>query len=329
MKSITCFGCFVILACTAVPAFGEIRLLGQPYAFSLSAGPGIMYGTAYEIVYRNRSSGDYLSELQWELKPLWYLGFNVSFGPRDILRRWGISAELAVKAGLPMKTGTMEDRDWLTPCTVPGSLTNFSSHDNKTRAAVLTDLDFAFSMPFKNFFFNALFSLDYIFLNMEARNGYVQYGPNYPSVSRTAPYEPWNPSWKKDPMSGTGITYIQHWILFSPGIGLGAVFGPVTLAGSFKITPFVLCIAIDHHILRDLVITDYMMGGFALEPALNIDVELTKDMSAGLSVRYRHIAKTRGDTVIDEKGKDTYTASNAAGAGLQFFDGGLYFKVRL
>ncbi|MDR2663609.1 MAG: omptin family outer membrane protease [Treponema sp.] len=329
MKSIAGFSCFVILVCTAVPAFGEINLLGQPYAFSLSAGPGIIYGTAYEIVYRDSASNDYLSELQWELKPLWYLGLNVSFGPREILRRWGISAALAVKAGLPLKTGTMEDRDWM-DCTVPGSLTHFSSHDNKTQAAVLVDLDFAFSLPFKGrFFFKPLLSLDYVFLSMEARNGYIQYGPNYPSASRTTPYEPWSSSWEKEAMRGTGITYIQHWILLSPGIGFGAALGPVTLEASFKITPAVLCITIDNHILREIVFTDYMAGGLALEPALDVSVEVTKNVSLGLAASYRHIVKTRGNDVVEEEGKDAYTVPNVAGAGLQLFDGGLYVKVRL
>jgi outer membrane protease len=288
-----------------------------------------MYGTAYEILYQDSSSEDYRSELRWELKPLWYLGLKVSFGPGDILRRWGITAELAVKAGLPMKTGTMEDRDWL-PSTVPGSLTNFSSHDNKTRAAVLVDLDFAFSLPFKGrFFFKPLLSLDYVFLNMEARNGYIQYGPNRPSASRTAPYEPWSSSWEKEPMTGSGITYIQHWILLSPGIGLGAALGRVTLGASFKITPAILCIAIDNHLLWDTVFTDYMAGGLALEPALDISMELTKNMSAGLAASYRYVVKTRGNTGVDEKGKDAYIVPNAGGSGLRLFDGGLYFRVRL
>ncbi|MDR1306938.1 MAG: omptin family outer membrane protease [Treponema sp.] len=327
MKSIVGFCCFVTLACT--PAFGEIRLLGQPYAFSLSAGPGMMYGTAYEIVYQDSASEDYLSELRWELKPLWYLGLKASFGPGDILRRWGISLELAVKAGLPMKTGTLEDRDWLTS-TVPGSLTHFSSHDNKTRAAVLADLDFAFSLPFKGrFFFKPLLSLDYVFLSMEARNGYIQYGPNYPSSSRTAPYEPWSSSWKKEPMTGSGITYIQHWILLSPGIGFGAVLDRVTLEASFKITPAILCITIDNHLLWGTVFTDYMAGGLALEPALDISVELAKNMSLGLTASYRHMVKTRGDTVVDEKGKEAYAVPGVGGSGLRLFDGGLYFKVRL
>jgi outer membrane protease len=328
MKSIAGFFCFVILACTAVPAFGELKLFGQPYAFSLSAGPGVMYGTAYEIVYRDSASDDYLSELQWELKPLWYLGLNVSLDPQDILQRWGISVELAVKAGLPGKTGTMEDRDWMFPSTVSGALTHFSSHDNKTRAAVLADLDLALSLPFKNFFFKPLLSLDYIFLNMEARNGYTQYGPNYP-VPRADPYEPWSSSWEKEPITGTGITYIQHWILFSPGISLGAVLGRFTLTGSFKITPAILCITIDNHVLRNTVFTDYMKGGLALEPALDVSFRLTEGMSVVLAASYRHITKTRGDDVIAEKGEDPYTAPNVAGAGLQLFDGGLYLKARL
>jgi outer membrane protease E len=330
MKSILRFVCFVILTSAAVPAFGEWRLLGQPYAFSLSTGPGIIYGTVYEIVYQSSTSDDYLSELQWELKPLWYLGLNLSFGPRDILRRWGISADLGIKAGIPMVTGTMEDRDWLAPNTVPGSLTNFSSHDNKTQAAVLADLDFAFSLPFKKyFFFKALLSLDYLFLKMEARDGYIQYGPNNPSPSRTTPYEPWSPSFQKEPLAGAGIIYIQHWILLSPGISLGAVLDRVTLEASFKITPAVLSIAIDEHILRDIVFTDYMAGGLALEPALDIGVELTKNFSVGLTARYRHIVKTRGNEVIDKKGESSYTVPDVAGAGLEFFDGGLYLKFRL
>ncbi|MDR2471474.1 MAG: omptin family outer membrane protease, partial [Treponema sp.] len=144
MKSILRFVCFVSLAFAAVPpASGQIRIFGQDYGFSLSAGPGIMYGTSYEIVYRQSGSDDYLSELRWDIKPLYYLGLELELAPARPLERWGFFAALGARAALPMKTGTMEDRDWIHPS---GDLNLFSSHDNYTTAAVMANIEAGFSL---------------------------------------------------------------------------------------------------------------------------------------------------------------------------------------
>ena len=105
MKNITFFICLVmILCCGALPAKGEIRLFNQTYNFTLSGGPGFLYGASYEIVYTHSGAKDYLSELQWNIKPLLYLALNLDFGLKNPLNSWGFFADLGVKAALPMKT---------------------------------------------------------------------------------------------------------------------------------------------------------------------------------------------------------------------------------
>jgi len=307
VKSIAGFICFVSLFCSA--AYGEIRLFGKPYDFSLAAHAGIMYGTAYEIVYHERSD-EYLSELQWELKPLFFMGIDIVLEP---VQTWGFFTRFGIKAGFPAVSGTMEDRDWVD---TPGILSNFSSHTNKNQATTLLTLDAGFSFPVRErFFLRPFVSFDYIFLKMKGLNGYYSY----------ADYD-----WEIRPLSGPVISYSQNWFIFSPGFSLGFTLNRFTIKGAIKVTPFILCIGNDDHILTETSYTDYMRGKIAVEPALDISFPVfSRFFYTGVSYSYRFITGTRGNTVVDEYGRDipASLSSNPSGAGLRLFECSLYLRV--
>jgi outer membrane protease len=333
MKNIPPFSVFVILLFLGLgagfPAHGEVRIFGRPYAFTLSPQAGVLYGTLYEIVYQDGRSGDYLSELQWDQKPLWFAGVDFSFGPRDPLQGWGFFAGTSLKVGIPAKTGDMEDRDWMPGATKPGSLTHFSSHDNHNTISLLLNLNTGFSFPLGKYFFIKLpLSLDYYFFMMEARNGYTQYGNN---DKEDPPYDPWNPDWEKKSFSGTGIKYSQHWFILSPGVSFGAALGRFTFSASFKISPLVACIAVDDHLAREILFTDIMIGGLYLEPALEGSFRFNEKIQTGLGFSYRQIRGTRGDQIYEDygEGEPELRAGNAAGAGLQLFEGKIFVIIRL
>ena len=79
--------------------------------FSLSIEPlfGIRYGELGEYYYENQTNYDTnkVSELEWEYKPVFYIGAQISGGWK------GISASTYIKVGIPKKSGLMTDSDWL------------------------------------------------------------------------------------------------------------------------------------------------------------------------------------------------------------------------
>jgi outer membrane protease len=127
MKNKMLFLLFFYLA-TANHATGQEK----SYAVTFGIETGLLSGTSREIVYNGTHSRQYISELQWNMKPLWFIGVMTGYGPRDPLKKIAFFTELEIKVGIPAKTGSIEDRDWLTPVTTSGALTHFSSHDNKT-----------------------------------------------------------------------------------------------------------------------------------------------------------------------------------------------------
>jgi len=313
VKSIAGFICFVSLFCSA--AYGEIRLFNKPYALSLAAQAGIVYGTAYEIVYPNEQSNEYLSELQWELKPLFVMGLNFSLEP---VQSWGFFTRFNIKAGFPADSGTMEDRDWL-DFSAPGKLTNFSSHTNKTQATVLLALDAGFSFPVTEWFFLRPFvSFDYIFFKMEGRDGYSSYAST---------------GWEIKPVSGPVIRYSQNWFLLSPGVSLGFMLNRFTIMGNIKITPFIYCIGTDDHLAvgKTITYTDYMKGKLAVEPSLDVSFAISPRFTVGLNSSYRFITGSRGDTFQDDHGNSNSTSwyLNSGGAGLRLWESALYLRVFL
>lgn len=270
-----------------------------------------MYGSSWEIVYQNSATDEYLSELQWELKPLFILGLGFTFEP---LNTSGFFTDISIKAGLPGKTGTMEDQDWDTK----GELNGFSSHTNNTKASFFLTLDGGYSFSItKMFYIRPLLSFDYLFISMEGSNGYYRYFNGN--------------SWDTGPFNGTVITYFQHWFLFSPGLCIGVMPGRFTIKGEIKITPLIYCFDTDDHILRKTRFLDYMGGKIAVKPALDISFAFTPRIAAGIGCSYLYIAGTRGDTVVEQ-----YTANsssgqiyNSAGAGLSLFESSLYMKITL
>jgi outer membrane protease len=296
------------------------------HAFSLSAELGMLYGTSYEIVYYSPSGRRYLSELQWNLKPLFFAGLSAAFAPRNPLDRIAFFAELEIKMGLPGKTGVTEDRDWFPIVSPPGSLTHFSSHENYARAAFLADLGGGVSFPLGHSAAVKLsLDLSYMFFKHEAWDGYIQYGPNYYDPPQ---YEPWNSSFEKKSLSGLGMDYTQHWFIASPGIAFVVPGKSVSFSIFVAASPAVICVAFDNHFWRDLLTHELMFGGFFFETEVNFFFAFSESLGIGLSVSYRTISETRGDRFDTENGIDTPWIRDVAGAGYKAIQGKAAFRIR-
>ncbi|MDR3124018.1 MAG: omptin family outer membrane protease [Treponema sp.] len=322
MKIVYAFAFFVSICGGAVfPAVSygedlfEFAIAKTSYRISLAANAGTLIGRAEEIVYKYADKDVKTSQLFWDLKPMVYLGFALSFSRADLLAGPGAAVDLSVKFGLPLKSGTMEDRDWRDPD--PEKLTDFSTHDAYLGGGTLL-FDFAggISFPIKSAVaIKALFAVSYMQFSWDGRDGYG----NYMNII--------NGTWKRHDYQGTVITYDQAWLIISPGIGFFLPLGrALTLDFRFFISPLIYAGAEDNHITTDTRYNDYMRGGLCLEPSLDIAFSPNRFFSLVLRGSWRNIAGTRGDT--SENGS-FYLRTDGAGAGFSALDAGLSLQFAL
>jgi outer membrane protease len=326
MKKTTLF-VFLLLCAYTIGALEEGK---GAYAFSFSTEAGMIYGTSYEIIYKAAGSSRYGSELQWNIKPLFFTGISAEYGPRDPFKKYAFFGRMNLKAGIPTDTGTIEDRDWLEPTTVPGSLTLFSSHENQTRIAILADLEGGLTLPVtRNLLVKFLLGITYMYFKYEAWNGYTQYGTNAHYPSQSNPYTPWDPNWPKDyTLKGELIDYAQHWFVIRPGLELTLQLRQWFFGFTISVSPLAGCYAIDNHYMRTppfQVKTD-QFGGLFIEPKGDITFKLNKKISVGLSVSYRYIGETEGNLEMSEyytAGTVTRNVNDIAGARYEAITGSI------
>jgi outer membrane protease len=332
MKSIQGFALFVSICVGAIIPVAshaqdslDFTIARTPYRISLAATVGALIGQAEEIVYKYADRDDKLSQLLWDLKPMVYAGSALSFARSDPLAGPGVMVDMSVKFGLPLQTGTMEDRDWYDedledryPSNPKYQLDNpdlkcFSTHDAfLEEGALLFDFAGGLTIPIKSAVaVKALFAVSYMYFSWAGKDGYGKYMIT---------------DWKRWPYNGTIITYKQAWLIFSPGIGLFWPFHRVlSLDFHFFISPLIYAGAEDNHIAGNLF-NDYMRGDLYLEPSLDIAFAPNRFFSLIVHGSWRHIVGTRGDTSINGS---PVLRKNESGAGFSAFDAGLSFKFAL
>jgi hypothetical protein len=298
------------------------QTLVKNYSFSVSPLAGLFAGEAAEIVYKENNR-DYLSLLQWGMKPLFYFGGAIDFSRTDALERWGFFSFLNMKFGIAGKSGTLEDRDWIGK----SYLTHFSRHDNYTNK--MFDIDFAagFSFPaWGTIVFKVYGEFIYTHFSWTGKNGYGQ-----ADQISTFPedFGPWHEDLPKYTFSGKVIDYTQDWMIFAPGFGVLWPFHRYfSLELLFPISPFVFSGDHDVHYYGQygpFETRDVMAWGLFIEPRLLFSFTPDKKLKFSLRFAYRFIHGTKGDLYESQGiGKEAYSlAEEKAGAGLSYFDAGI------
>jgi outer membrane protease len=302
------------------------------YSFSLGTGFGLLNGEALELVYplSEKINGELLSELTWEMKPVFYAGLNADLGLTDLLSGPGFFSSLSVKAGIPADTGYLIDRDWQS--IENSNLTNYSIHDNETNELIWIDLAVGFSFPIKSLYIKPFISGSWMHFYFIGRNGYLKYADDIPKGSGSGIYEPIKNA-SKVPISGKVITYQQDWLLLAAGLSIGTnIFYPFSFDLSFQISPLTYCAAIDEHKERNVVFkdytdyTDFNNLGLFLKPGCNISLDVKK-IKFSLDVSYRYISETKGPSYRNSSNIGFSKVINKSGAGLSVMD--CQFLVKL
>lgn len=313
---------------------GHVAGEEQRYALTFAPTVSFLHGRSFELLYTGRGSDDYRSELRWDLDRMILAGCRFSFMPREPGKKSDFFAAIYTAVGIRQKSGTMEDRDWLEPTTVPGSLTLYSEHSNRA-GLLLTDVEAGMILPLVNHFTVRLaLAVSYMYLEFEAWDGYIQYGANNHIPNPSNPYVPWNPAWSKDPVSGKGIGYTQHWFIVSPQVGFDWRPGGAVFSLSFSVSPLVWCTAEDNHYLRQPAFSteETLKGGLALEPRGTTVFTIGDHWGLGVNLNGRYITGTRGNyTQRDHYPSGTVKATfkDIAGAGVWFVSLGVSVRYTI
>lgn len=331
MKTITAFTVLVIIASflsPTPPVFGQSP--EAPRRFSISAAPllGMIYGQSEEIVYSETSRKPYkapkMSQLLWDMKPLWYYGVRVGFAYQ--VADWGLFSDLEIKAGIPALTGRMEDRDWLSVRN--SDLTHFSVHDNETKELWRFAGALGVFVPIQSRYrFKVSANVSFTHISFTGKNGYGIYARENPAGSGVYDSIETNPD--RIPFSGEVIKYSQDWVVVAPALSLEAsLFGPFSGELSLEISPLVWCTDLDEHLTTRVQYRDNTRWGLLVEPRGKLAFNPSERLELSMEAGYRFISGTRGESYAAGMGSDDFKFAGEAGTGLSVLDAGLSCKVR-
>ena len=299
------------------------------FNFSIGTSFGFLSGESEELVYQDPPYSDEIrSQLLWQLRPVIYAGLDLHYDWRkkesdsNISARFfnGFFIDVLFKVGIPGDAGTMRDSDWLNPSS-SDQMTNYSVHDNHAKNTILVDIDIGKSIAIYDVIrLKPFISYSFMYYLWSAEGGFGLY-----RKSGSADY-----MYFAFPLSEELITYQQSWHIFTPGVSIYGEFNRFfDIELSFKISPFVWVIAVDHHIARDIVFTDYISGGLFIEPSMLFSFRANSFFSLSFSYSYRSISRARGDTLLEQKGYNSEVYLNSAGAGYSAHRAGITAKFIL
>jgi len=313
------------------PLWADTNTAPSRYILSVNPLLGVLYGQSEEIVYKYSNLDQYKSQLLWDLKPLVYAGFSADFGPRDPFHSHGIIAGGSVKVGLPLKTGIIEDRDWLNKTNE--LLTHYSRHDAYSHGAFLMDLSAGYSWPQTDYAILGIYGeFSYMYFSWSAENGYKQYVSDYVSKNGNGDYPMvWSSNLPKTPINGRGILYKQNWFILAPGLSLKARISRLfSLDVNFCYSPLIYCADRDDHLITKMTFWDYSYLGNYINGGGKLTFSIIKNLDLSLAFSYKHIQGTRGMTVEQEGSAPLYLASNdSGGTGYSVMDIAIAVKIRV
>ena len=322
----------LLVLVSIVPVFGvSAQVPGYPgmsreFSFAIAPQTGLLFGQAEEIVYPSTTKAPYLSQLLWDLKPLFYYGALFNFSYKKASSPWGFFSDLSFKAGIPGITGKMEDRDWQS--VENDELTNFSSHDNQTTEFFWIDASAGMFVPLRSWSQIRLsLAVSYMRFAFSGFDGYAIYARE--KQNNSGQYYSINDSPYEYTFNGGVIHYSQDWLIIAPAIAVNAHFLNYFSGGlSVQISPIIFCADEDEHVLTQTTFRDYTRWGLFLEPRGSLTFSPVPRFELSLDLAYRLITGSRGEAYQSPAGTDDFLASGEAGTGLSFMDSVFALKVR-
>jgi len=334
MKNITALTVLVIIILSFFNVFTahcQEKENERNYGFSFGTQFGFIHGKALEYVYSQpgETASDILSELTWEMKPVFYYGLQLDFGYVNIMKGPGFFASVSIKAGVLGDSGFLEDRDWMSAENT--DLTHFSRHTNKTSEYYSLDAVVGASIPIWQIYLKPFISGSWMHFSFAGRDGYVKYAreKSFDIFGNPVSYYPIDDNPREGTLSGDVIRYQQNWYLLAAGVSVGTkILHPFSFELSFQISPLTYCAAIDNHLDKSKTIDyyDFTSWGLFLEPSANVSFTYEK-IEFLFETSFRYIGRTIGESYTGIN--DSVFLNGQAGAGLSFLDSRLLVKFHI
>ncbi|MCK5345860.1 MAG: omptin family outer membrane protease, partial [Candidatus Heimdallarchaeota archaeon] len=263
--------------------------------FELSTDFGVLNGMIKELLYYDINSDQTfsyrVSQLDWEITPIYYAGITMSINPV-----WNLHISSGIWKLLGNKLGKMEDRDWVDEngAVVNGELMQYSEHDNFLDNGILFDVNISYSFSLnESLTISPVAGFSYRQIKMKANNGYGLYPFNSGVTSFT--------------YSGTVITYEQKQKIPYIGVNLSYKANEkltCSLSGFFTI--FASIDANDMHLSNNQDFRDEISNASYLSLIASFNYIINRDTFLSLSANYIYIPKSMGYALKRPIGFATY-----------------------
>ncbi len=270
-------------------------------SFSVSTGLGVLTGNVKEFVYAEHVVTNKtidLSMLDWQIISVPY--FFVDF-ETDLFKN--LYLNLNGKIGIPVKSGKMQDYDWMNKISSgQNGLTHYSIHDNYVSSYYSADLSIGFNFFLgENSIITPCVAVGANYISFDGKNGYRQYGNQIDLENFQAVYELWSDEITKIYFDKKVISYNQTQTFFSFGCLSRLSVDNFDFNFSFFFSPIMAITSIDTHYLRNeyaggTFFADIMEGFFYYGEASFL-VKLNSFYKLGLECEYSFVPKLYGYTL--------------------------------
>lgn len=320
--------------------------------FSLFVEPyfGTKIGQIDEYVFLKEPNydSDKLSELNWDIMPEFYAGFSLggSF--------WNIFVETSFLFGIPTKTGTMADSDWMNnnrfglySVSLSNSKktenykTNYSESDNYLDHDFSFNINVGYDFSFANLKnlkanIKPFLSFQYENFKFNGKDGTCWYGSKF--YSDNGYYAAWNDEENQysENFNGNVISYKRINFVFWTGFNLETeFFNNFGLSTGFKFSPYLYSESTDNHKQTG---TDYLDVISAFCGSFNwnfgIYYNFDKRNSIYIDADYFYMRILRGDDYQKDSSDKKFKKSSKSsiidgGIGAQYFNISLAYKFKI
>jgi len=284
----------------------HFNLWGNEYAPVIEAHIGLSGLRMGEMVYKNPSSNDLISEINWDMGLQIAAGTGLCIGPVDPFRKIGFSLGGICRWYFPVNDRSMTDADW----DDAGKKISYGESPASALAGMEAEGILAVDFPIHNrYVIEVIAELWYGRYAAVAHDGWT---------SRDGDAG-------KTPMYGAAVEYIQEWITFSPGIGVKLKLKNSHIGVKAALSPLIWGYHIDNHYFRKLEsddpdqkymsYTDSTKGGVYYHLRTHWLWNITRYVHMDIGVNYRAIENSRGDTTITTAGLAGYSFLETGMAG--------------
>jgi outer membrane protease len=291
----------------------HFNVFGREYAGGMGTHWGVSGLTMAETVYADSSddvSGRLLSEIKWDMGAQITAGVELNIAPADLFAKTGLSLGGSLWWHFPANDRSMKDTDW----DDNGNKYVYGESIASALAGMEAEGRLAVHFPlFNSYLIEAAAEVWYGRYAVIAHDGWTS----------------WAGSGEKTPLYGTAVEYIQEWVLFAPGLGLRRKLNNGHIGVRAAVSPLVWGYHIDNHYFRTLEsddpdqkytrYTDSTKGGIFYMVQAEWSWNITRYVQTGITVNYRAIRNSRGDTTMSTAGLagHSFLDKGAAGAAMR------------